>query len=448
VNLDTGEQSPPEQYWSAEGVVEQGYRNPSQISEAAAVEQLDRLLRDAIKLRMVSDVPLGAFLSGGIDSSLVVALMQAQSASPVKTFTIGFSEAQYDEAIYARKVARHLGTEHRELYVTPSAALNVIPRLPSMYDEPFADSSQIPTFLVSQLARRAVTVCLSGDGGDELFGGYERYNKCEQIWSRIGFLPLTARRLLAAGMRIASPASLDRVIGWALPKVGRWGRPKTFGEAIHKAAEVLAEPGPSNLYHQLVSHWKRPAQVVVGATEPATLFGKPTGKFELAEWMMYMDTVTYLPDDILVKLDRATMAVGLESRVPLLDPHLMQFAWQLPMRMKRRGGANKWILKQVLRQYMPDELVNRPKMGFGIPLGQWLRGPLRDWAEELLDERRLRTENIFHPAPIRKKWEEHVAGTANWQYHLWDVLMFQAWFETTKEGSQARCASTELSEVL
>lgn len=417
----------PVPYWSAKEAAERGAADPFTGSEDEAVCRLEALLLEAVKLRMVADVPLGAFLSGGIDSSTVVALMQAQSDRPVKTFTIGFHEAQYDEAVYARKVAGHLGTDHTELYVTPRQALDVIPRLPTLYDEPFADSSQIPTFLVSELARQHVTVSLSGDGGDELFAGYNRYVWGRSLWRKIGWMPMGLRRGVAKGITALSPMSWGAVFdrfGPVLPAV------QSPGDKLHKLAELLGVEDPDALYAGLASHWKQPTQVVIGAIEPPTLLTDRPRWARLDDCalrMMFLDLATYLPDDILVKLDRASMAVSLEARVPLLDHRVAEFAWRLPVAMKIRGGQGKWALRQVLKKYLPLELVDRHKMGFGVPIDSWLRGPLRDWAEDLLDERRLDKDGFFNPRPIREKWAEHLSGRRNWQHHLWDVLMFQAW---------------------
>ena len=419
-------------YWSAKAVAENGVANLFAGSEIEAAEHLDTLLRDAVKLRMLADVPLGAFLSGGIDSSTVVALMQAQSERPVKTFSIGFHEQGYNEAEHAKAVAKHLGTDHTELYVTPEQAMAVIPKLPALYDEPFSDSSQIPTFLVSELARQHVTVSLSGDGGDELFGGYNRYFWGQSIWQKVGWMPRGLRGAAAKAMTVLSPQTWEAIfrrLDAVLPEKIKQRNP---GDKLHKLAEILAVKSPEAMYHGLVSHWKNPAGVVIGANEPPTVLTDCNRWADLPDFtlqMMYLDLVSYLPDDILVKVDRASMGVSLEARVPLLDHRVVEFAWRVPLAMKIRDGQGKWLLRQVLYKYVPKELIERPKMGFGIPVDQWLRGPLRDWAESLLDEARLRREGFFNPLPIRQKWDEHLAGKRNWQYYLWDVLMFQAWLE-------------------
>jgi asparagine synthase (glutamine-hydrolysing) len=358
--------------------------------------------------------------------------MQAQSTRPVKTFAIGFHEIGYNEAEHAKAVATHLGTEHTELYVTSKDALAVVPRLPALYDEPFADSSQIPTFLVAQMARTHVTVSLSGDAGDELFGGYERYRWAERIWSRVRLLPHPLRRMLARSITSVSPHHWDnavRAVQTALPKSIRFDRP---GDTLHKLAEVLAVRTPEQIYYQLVSHWKDPARFVVGGAEPRTILQDPSRWAEvdgLTHRMMFLDLVSYLPDDILVKVDRAAMGVSLETRVPMLDHRVVEFAWRLPLEYKVRGGETKWALRQVLYRHVPRKLIERPKMGFGVPIDTWLRGPLREWACDLLAPDRLQREGYFDPAPITRKLEEHLSGTRNWQYYLWDVLMFQAWLE-------------------
>lgn len=422
----------PVSYWSAREVAVAGVAEPFQGSEQEAVAQLDALLREAVGLRMVADVPLGAFLSGGIDSSTVVALMQAQSSQPVKTFTIGFHEDAYNEAQYAKAVAKHLGTDHTELYVTPEQALGVIPKLPILYDEPFSDDSQIPTFLVSQLAKTHVTVSLSGDGGDELFAGYNRYFWGRSIWQKIGWMPPTLRSFAARALTGITPQSWDRgftKFNTLLPPKFKQSPP---GGKLHKLAEILAAQDPEAMYAGLVSHWKNPEAIVIGAKEPMTALSDRHSWAKLPDFtqsMMYLDTITYLPDDILAKVDRASMGVSLEARVPFLDHRVVELAWQMPLSMKIRGVKGKWLLRQVLDKYVPQTLIERPKAGFGMPIDIWLRGPLRDWAEALLDESRLRQEGFFNPQPIRQKWAEHLSGDRNWQYYLWDVLMFQAWLE-------------------
>ncbi|HXQ50177.1 MAG TPA: asparagine synthase (glutamine-hydrolyzing) [Stellaceae bacterium] len=429
--LTARENGPPEiaPFWSLAEIARAGQAERLEASVDEAEEQLDALLRDAIGRRMVADVPLGAFLSGGIDSSTVVALMQAQSTRPVRSFTIGFRERGFDEAQHAAAVARHLGTDHTELYVSPEHALEVIPSLPTMYDEPFADSSQIPTFLVSELTRRHVTVALSGDGGDELFAGYTRYLRGETVWRTIEMMPQRARELAAAGVRAFSPATWSALAS-VIPEARR---PAQFGDKMHKLANVLdGEAEASAFYRQVISLWLDPATIVKGGVEPRGLM-EDAGVRELVpdfvERMQYIDTLTYLPDDILTKVDRASMAVALEARVPMLDHRVVAFSWSLPPEMKTNGGVGKRLLRRVLYRYVPKELVERPKMGFSVPIGAWLRGPLREWADRLLDERRLAAEGVFHPAPIVERWRAHRQGTHDWQASLWPILMFQAWKE-------------------
>lgn len=419
-------------YWSVVDVARAGAFHPWEGSADQAVNQLDSLLKHAIGQQMVADVPLGAFLSGGIDSSIVVALMQAQSSRPVKTFTIGFNELGYNEALHAKSVAQHLGTDHTELYVTPEQAMAVIPKLPALYDEPFSDSSQIPTFLVSQLAKQHVTVSLSGDGGDELFCGYNRYSSLA-LWQKLAYIPKSLRRFAAVALTSLPHQKLNH-IARSIPGLKLYDN---FGEKVHKGAGVLTSETLDELYLGFVSHWNDPAQVVLDASEPPTTltgFRPALDGLSGVQQMMLMDAMTYLPDDILVKVDRAAMGVSLESRVPFLDHRVVEFAWQLPQALKLREGQSKWILRQILYRYVPKALIERPKMGFGVPIDAWLRGPLKEWAEELLDESRLRHEGYLKPEPIRQKWIEHLSGKRNWQYHLWDVLMFQAWLELERKS--------------
>lgn len=422
----------PQCYWDLEQVAEQGVANATGEPEALA-DELDALLRDAVGRRMAADVPLGTFLSGGYDSTIVAAMMQVQSERPVKTFSIGSHTETYNEAQHAKAVAKHLGTDHTELYVTPEDAMAVIPKLPTMYDEPFSDSSQIPTFLVSQLARRHVTVALSGDGGDELFSGYNRHIVGPELWRQVSTLPRWIRRVAGHSLNAVAQRDVERWAG----RLPRRFRTQNLGNKFEKLASAMQAPTGSAFYKDLTSHWKDPASVVLGAKEPATLLDQ-TDKHPklpgLRERMMYLDMMTYLADDILTKVDRASMAVSLEARVPLLDHRLVEFAWRVPTEYKYRNGQGKWLLRQVLYRYVPQELMDRPKMGFGVPIEHWLRGPLREWAEELLDERRLREEGFFDPAPIRKMWQEHLSGKRRWHYCLWDVLMFQAWLSEQRIG--------------
>ena len=420
----------PASYWRASDACASPV--DQSLDDDSAILALDSNLRQAVSAQMVADVPLGAFLSGGVDSSTVVAIMQALSTRPVRTFTIGFSESDYDEARHAKAVASHLGTEHTELYLGASDALSVIPRLADIYDEPFGDSSQLPTILVAAMARRHVTVCLSGDGGDEVFGGYNRYVWAPRVWRRIENMPIRLRRMAGEAVTAISPHAWDS-FGASLPN--RWRQP-TFGDRVHKLAGLLDCADTAQLYRRLISQNRTPTSVVLGGSEAKTwaeneakLFGAKLPTEAFVERMMHQDLVGYLPDDILVKVDRAAMAASLESRIPFLDHQLIQFVWRLPMHMKIRDGQGKWLLRQVLYRYVPKELIERPKQGFGVPIDSWLRGPLREWAESLLDESRIRQEGWLDPAHVRQKWNEHLSGRRHWQHWFWNVLMLQAWRE-------------------
>jgi len=421
----------PNYYWSMNDIVQSGKGTKRfKGSEKDAIQKLDDLLSKSIKQQMISDVPLGAFLSGGIDSSVVASLMQKQSKNKIKTFTIGFKEKQYNEAEYAKKVALHLGTDHTELYITPEQAIDVISRLPKIYDEPFADSSQIPTFLVSEMTRQHVTVSLSGDGGDELFGGYSRYFMANRAWIKIEKIPLTIRKLVSKGITLLSPNTWDCLINNAfkiLPSSFMMSHP---GDKIYKLSRMLTSNNIYDVYDGLVSHWNNSFEVVIGSKKRTNKVNKNIDFLHPENEMMFLDSITYLPDDILVKVDRAAMSVSLETRAPFLDKNVVEFAWQLPFNMKIRNSQGKWILRKVLDRYVPNELVDRPKMGFGVPIDSWLRGPLREWAEDLLSEKRLKDDGYFHVEAIRKKWDEHLSGYRNWQYHLWSVLMFQMWLDS------------------
>ena len=435
-------------YWSLPDVAARGRQDQIRLGPDEAVEELERLLTGAVGQQMMADVPLGAFLSGGVDSSTIVALMQKQSSRPVKTFSIGNNVDALDEAQFAKAVAKHLGTDHTELYVSPGDALNIIPRLPSLYDEPFADSSQIPTFLVSQLARQHVTVALSGDAGDELFCGYNRYTAVNAYWKSLSRVPRSLRRVAAGGIRRVSPSSWDRVGSVLKSITPRRVRGMIAGDKLHKNAGVLASRSISEVYGGLVSHWTNPEAVVIGGAEPATqLTGNAPDLNGLSdvERMMVLDLLTYVPDDILVKVDRAAMGVSLETRVPFLDPRIIEFAWRMPFEYKLRDGQSKWPLRQILFKHVPRKLIERPKQGFAVPIGSWLRGPLREWAENLLDERRLRDEGYFRPESIRQAWSQFQAGRASREHHLWDVLMFQAWLEQGGAMSTPEAPSAQRS---
>ena len=408
-------------FWSVEKAAERGTSAPFNVSDREAIDTLELLLGDAVGRRLVADVPLGAFLSGGIDSSTIAAMMRMRSNAAVRTYSIGFREEGFDEAPHARAVAAYLGTDHTELYVSPAEAREVIPELPTIYDEPFADSSQIPTYLLSKLTREHVTVALSGDGGDELFAGYTRHR-----FARLASgMPAPMGKALACGIGVAGPALWERVFS-LLPT--EW-RPKLAPDKMHKASRLF-RAGEESGYLTLVSAWDDPDELVIGGKEPkGPIFdaGLARALPDSLDRMQYLDTITYLPDDILTKVDRASMAVALEVRVPILDHRIVEFSWRLPARFKMRGGKGKWLLRQVLYRHVPKALVERPKSGFAIPLGQWLRGPLRAWAEELLSEKGLGEGGLLTPAPIRARWAEHLEGTRNWHASLWPVLMFQAW---------------------
>lgn len=396
-------------YWSINSAIEAGVRDPFLGSDRDAVAALEARLSESIAGQMLADVPLGAFLSGGVDSSAVVALMQHQSQRPVQTFAIGFNETGYNEAEYARAVALHLGTDHTELYVGAQEALAVIPKLPSIYCEPFADSSQIPTFIVSQMARQYVTVALSGDAGDELFGGYNPYQFAPHMWRRLCFLPLPLRK-----------AAVHFLSGMPVP------------EKLAKLLHVLDASSREEFYRVLLSHWRNPCDLVLMSQETSTLLSNKDAwpdvdSFE--HWMMAMDVQTYMTDDILVKVDRAAMANSLETRIPMLDHRVVELAWRIPLNMKIRDGQGKWILREVLYKHVPRELIERPKKGFSIPIASWLRGPLREWAESLLDEHRLTLEGYFNVTQVRKAWGEHLKGVRDNSSRLWSILMFQAWLE-------------------
>ena len=425
----------PKPFWSATEAAKAGLAAPLDIDDTGAIDALDGVLRNAVGACMVSDVPVGAFLSGGIDSSTVVAFMQAQSDRPVKTFSIGFIDDNYNEAVDAAAVAAHLGTDHTELYVAPSDAQSVIPRLPKFYDEPFADSSQIPTYLVSQLAHQQVTVCLSGDGGDETFGGYNRYTWAKNLNRTISLAPLLLRRLSRRLMEGVPPHRWDAISALVAPLVPGGQRHGQVGDKLHKLAEIIDSSSREEMYWRLISQWKQPCQAIPHAIEPDTLLSDRTSWPDLpdfAQQIMLLDTMSYLPNDILVKLDRASMAVSLECRVPFLDHNVVEFAWRMPMHQKIRNGTGKWILRQVLARYVPQEMFEHPKMGFGVPIGDWLRGDLREWAEDLLSHDRLKQSGLFQTEVVRSLWAQHLRGDRNRQYQLWPVLMFEAWRDTSR----------------
>jgi asparagine synthase (glutamine-hydrolysing) len=419
-------------YWDLNHVVEQGADAPLQVDigqtrdqlKKLALDQLETLLSDAVQRRMVADVPLGAFLSGGIDSSTIVALMQQHSSRPIKTFTIGFQEAARDESPHAQQIARHLGTDHQTLVVEPSHAVDLLPRIPIWYDEPFADTSQVPTCFVSYLARQEVTVALSGDGGDELFAGYKRYLKAAQLWSRFSQVPPPLRAALAQATGLLPPF-LENVQSLAPKPLSR------LVKHTHQLTRALLLNTADLHDRQLWRRWEDPASLVIDAdangAHKSYLTHHTTPSLDIVSQMQFLDTLSYLPDNNLTKVDRASMGVSLEVRVPLLDHRIVEFTWTLPAHMKIHNGQGKWLLRQLLYKYVPRELVERPKQGFGVPLSAWLRGPLREWAEDLLSERALCQTGVFKPALVRRKWTEHIAGTSDSKRQLWNVLMFQAW---------------------
>jgi asparagine synthase (glutamine-hydrolysing) len=423
---DLGRLLSPQPYWSAWDMVESARQRPFEGSAAEAIDLLEAALIKSVRGQMIADVPLGAFLSGGVDSSTIVALMQKISTKPVKTFTIGFTEKGYNEAVYAKAVAEHLGTDHHELYISPKEAMETVPHLSEFYDEPFSDSSQIPTFLVSKLARSNVTVSLSGDAGDELFGGYTRYHYAERIASIIHRTPRLAR---LSGSKLIQCFSEDFWDG-LFSLMPRKKRLAHMGEKMHKLAGLLSSDSDMSLYGHLISHLYSPEHLVVGSTPLTNRIESrpiPPSLTSFTEKMMYLDMTNYLPDDILTKVDRASMAVSLESRVPLLDHQLAEFCWSLPMDLKIRDGQSKWLLRQVLYRHVPRQLIERPKMGFGVPVTEWIKGPLRDWAESLLSEAALKDANLLEVKPVRKLWSDHLSGQGAMGYLIWDILMLQDW---------------------
>lgn len=420
------------QYWSGENLANKSNLHIDFSNSQEVINGLDAVLRKSIKRQMISDVPLGTFLSGGVDSSTITALMQEQSDVPIRSYSIGFDEESYNEAHYAKEVASHLGTDHSEIYLTPNEIMSVIPNLPLIYDEPFADSSQIPTYLVSQLAKTKVQVALSGDGGDEIFGGYNRYHFTATMWDKLSKVPFPLRKIMSWLSMKISPSSWNRLASYI-------GASKLFadmGTKIYKGSQVMGSRSIEEGYMRLISHWNDPASVVKNSIEPPTLLTGNRPKLEGlsdVETMMMLDMLTYLPDDILTKVDRAGMAVSLETRSPFLDHEVVEYAWNIPIDYKLRFEDNKyttkWILRQVLYQYVPKSLIERPKVGFGLPIGVWLKGPLYDWAEDLLSEKRIIDDGYFYAEPIRRKWKEHNEEKGSWEHSLWNVLMFNAWLK-------------------
>jgi asparagine synthase (glutamine-hydrolysing) len=426
--------SKPKYYWSLANVASGIDLNKSSCSYEHAVDKLDVLLGDSIEGQMMSDVPIGTFLSGGIDSTVITALAQSRSADPIKTFTIGFDEELYNEAKYAKKISKYLGTDHTELYVSSKDALNVIKKLPNIYTEPFADPSQIPTFIVSEMTRSHVTVGLSGDAGDEIFAGYNRYILTNQYWNKLDKIPYLIRRLISKGIDKIPPDRLNKLLFHAQKILPMKYQQSNIGEKLHKASIALKTKTPDDLYRSMVSRWQNPESLVIGISHHQTVSSHTLNSNEdnIVHKMMEIDSMTYLPDDILCKVDRASMFAGLESRAPFLDHRVIEFAWSLPLEYKIKNGVGKSILRDVLYKYVPKELIDRPKTGFGVPISDWLRGPLNEWANDLLNEDRLRSEGFFHVDPIKKIWLQHQQGIRNCQYQLWPILMFQLWLENEK----------------
>jgi asparagine synthase (glutamine-hydrolysing) len=413
-------------YWSLVEVATQGVNKLKSLSANDIEKELEQLLKISIKQQMMSDVPLGVFLSGGVDSSTVVALMQAQSNQPIKTFTIGFNEQEYNEAKYAKEVARYLGTEHTELYVSAEQAMAVIPKLAYIYDEPFSDSSQIPTFLISQLAKKKVTVALTGDGSDEVFCGYNRYILSKNLWNKLTLIPLPLRKILASGIKSINSQSWNKFLK-ILPSLNQY---TNLADKVYKVTSALESKTLFDLYYKLISNWQNPNEILLDGKEPRTFltnYESELTKLDGQQQMMLLDSMTYLPDDILVKTDRAAMATSLETRAPFLNHKLLEYAWQIPQPLKLKKTQSKWILRQILYKYIPKKLVERPKVGFGVPIDSWLRGPLKDWAQALLDKTKLKNQGFFNPDSISIKWTEHLSGKKNWQYEIWSILMFQEW---------------------
>jgi asparagine synthase (glutamine-hydrolysing) len=428
-DLHRGIMPKPNEYWSALTVAKVAASNPLSFKDdQEAINEFEKRLLQTVRLQTIADVSIGTFLSGGIDSSLISALAQSISSKSIKTYSIGFNEREYDESRAARTVAAHLRTDHTNLHVSAQDALDIIPGLATIYDEPFADSSQIPTCILSRLARTGVTVSLSGDGGDELFCGYTRYTEATKIMRTLNGVPMPLRTLSARLIQ-SMPAYFWNQLAYAPKLFGLW-RHNTMdmGKKASKIAKILASDSCESIFDSLISHWDPSSVVISDDQRPYTQDWPNLGGLE--ENMMILDTSQYLPGDILTKVDRAAMAVGLETRVPFLDHHLFEYAWRLPMHYKMRTGESKWILRNLLYKYVPRELVDRPKMGFGVPLASWLRGPLRDWGESMLERNKLESQGYLMAGAVRDKWEQHLSGKQDWQYLLWNVLMFQSWLET------------------
>jgi asparagine synthase (glutamine-hydrolysing) len=421
-------------YWSIYQKLYEGIDSPYTGNTHSAIDKLEDLLIQSIKQQMISDVPLGAFLSGGIDSTLIVSMMQSLSNKPINTYTIGFNDDVYNEAKQAKIIADHIGTDHTELYITEREALDVIPRLSFIYDEPFSDSSQIPTYLVSLLAKKSVSVSLSGDSGDELFGGYSRYTLANKIWSIIKFFPPIISNAVVLLLSSFEPKTYDRYYNY-FSRLGILGNNINYkGDKVHKLSSIINSRSKHEFYDKFMSNWKLSENIVKGLdnSNSGIIYNRNSELIDISDFKTYMmskDLTSYLPDDILVKVDRAAMNVSLETRIPMLDYRIVEFSTKLPMNMKIRNGISKWILRQVLYKYVPKALVEKPKKGFSVPVGLWLRGPLKEWAENLINKTRLENEGYLNTELITKKWEEHQSGERNWHQPLWDILMFQSWLE-------------------
>lgn len=421
-NIKQLPQLPPVKiYWSLTNSIQRTSQNKCYLSDTAAINYTDNLLNEIVKNHMISDVPIGVFLSGGIDSSLIAALVQVHSNNPIKTFTIGFYEQLYNEAHYAKAIASYLHTDHTEHYITSTEALAIIPNLPCIYDEPFADPSAIPTFLIAKLTKQQVSVCLTGDGGDEIFAGYRRYFLGQKIWDMMILLPYASRKILQKCLFFMTTRYGQYLERYLL----------SYYDKLYKLGCVIGSKTPASFYQLLLAKWPVSNNLLCNNANISisSYLHAEIEQLKLIEKMMVWDTLSYLPDNIMVKVDRAGMAVSLETRAPYLDHRLIEFIWSLPLYQKVRHSKGKWILRQVLAKYLPSHLFERPKMGFGIPLDSWLRGPLRGWAENLLSPKRITEQGLLHAAPIAEKWQQHISGKWNWQYQLWTILMFQAWLE-------------------
>ena len=423
-------------YWKLSNNVNDNIIGEHPLSYKDSVQKLNALIGDSVEMQMASDVPVGSLLSGGIDSTLITALAQSRSIGQIKTFTIGFDENLYNEARHAKEVAKYLDTNHTELYVTPKDAIDVIQKIPDIYTEPFADPSQIPTFLVSEMVKKHVTVSLSGDAGDEIFAGYNRYVMTDQYWKKISNMPHSLKQFISRNIENIPPDRLNKFLLHMQKMLPTKYQQVNIGEKLHKASIALRSKTPDELYCAMISRWQNPEDLVINVSRDQTLVKHPIhfNDDDIVHKMMEIDTVTYLPDDILCKVDRSSMFVGLEARSPFLDHKIVEFAWSLPLEYKIKNGMGKAILRDVLYKHVPKELVNRPKMGFGVPISSWLRGPLKEWANDLLSEDLLRSEGFFYAELVRKKWHEHQLGTHNWQYQLWTILMFQLWLKNEKKS--------------